>query len=86
MADGHLVTDNQRMSIVGDMQHTEILHVGPVTDPDRVHVPTNDGMEPDAAVFAEHDITDDNAGLFDKTGDRNGGFDTLKCADHAPTL
>ena len=52
MADGHLVADDQRMGIVGDMEYTEVLHVSPVTDPDIVHVPTNDGMEPDAAVLA----------------------------------
>jgi hypothetical protein len=83
VANGHLVANDQRMGIVGDMEHTEVLHVGPVTDPDVVHVPANDGMEPDAAMLAEHDIADDDAGLFDKTGGRNGGFDTLKCADHA---
>ena len=47
-----------------------------------MHVPANDGMEPDTAMFAQHDVADDNAGLFDKTGRGNGGFDSLKCADH----
>ena len=52
VADGHLVTDDQRMDIVGDMEHTEVLHVGPVSDSDTVHVPAYDGMKPDAAVLA----------------------------------
>jgi hypothetical protein len=83
VANGHVVADDQRMGIVGDMEHTEILHVRPVTDPNRVHVSANDGMEPDATMLAQHDIADDDTGLFDKTGCGNGGFDALKCADHA---
>jgi len=43
-------------------------------------------MELDTAVLAEHDIADDDPGLFDKTGARHGGFETLKCADHASTV
>ncbi len=49
-------------------------------------VPANDGMERDAAVLAETDIAHDDAGLFDKTGRGNGGFDVLKGADHASTV
>ena len=48
--------------------------------------PANDAMELDAVVLEETDIADDDAGLFDKTGGRNGGFGTLKCADHASTV
>ena len=83
MANGHLVADDQRMGIVSDMEHAEVLHVRPVADSDAVHVPANDSMEPDATVFAQHDITNDDAGFFDKAGCRDGWLDTLKCADHA---
>jgi hypothetical protein len=65
VADGHLVADDQWMGIVGAMEHTEILHISPVTDPDIVHVPANDSVKPDAAVLAHHDIADDDTGLFD---------------------
>src|SRR6185503_16174758 len=82
MADGHLIADDQRMGIVGDMEYTEVLHVRPLSDPDKVHVPANDGMEPNTAVFTQHDIADDHAGLLDKTRRGNCGFDSLKCADH----
>jgi hypothetical protein len=34
-------------------------------------------------VLAEHDIANDNTGLFHKTGGRNDGFEALKWADHA---
>jgi hypothetical protein len=40
-------------------------------------------MELDTVVLAETGIADDDAGLFDKPGCRNDGFETLKCADHA---
>ena len=40
-------------------------------------------MEIDTAVLAEHGIDDDAAGLIDKIGGRNGGFETVKCADHS---
>src|SRR6185369_13968036 len=83
MADGHLVTDDQRMGIVSHMEHTEVLHIGPLTDPDIVHIPANDGMEPDTAVFAQHDVADDDAGFLYKAGRGDGGFDSLKCTDHA---
>ena len=43
-------------------------------------------MELDIVVLAEHGITDDDAGLFDKTGRGNGGFETLKCVDHTSTV
>ena len=83
MADGDLIADDQGMGVVGDMEYAEVLHIRSVADPDRVHVPANDGMEPHAAVLAQHHIADDNAGLFDKAGDGNGRFEALKCADHA---
>jgi hypothetical protein len=34
-------------------------------------------------VHANEGMELDNAGLFDKTGGRNGRFETLKWADHA---
>lgn len=40
-------------------------------------------MELDTVVLEETGIVDDDAGLFDKTGGRNGGLATLKWADHA---
>jgi len=49
-------------------------------------VHANDGMELEAAVLAEHDVTNHPAGFFDNAGLRNGGFETLKCADHASTV
>jgi len=83
MADRYLVADDQRMGIVSDMEHAEILHVCPVTNPDKVHVSSNDGMEPDTTVLTQHHIADDDACFVDKTGVGDDGFYSLKCADHA---
>jgi len=66
------------------MEHTEVLHVGPVANPYVMHISADDSMEPDATMLAQHDVTDHDASLFDKTGRGNGGFDALKSADHAP--
>ena len=40
-------------------------------------------MELDTVVLGWTGIADADAGLFDKTGGRNGGFETSKWADHA---
>jgi len=40
-------------------------------------------MELDTVVPAKQGIVDDDAGLFHKTGHGKGGFETVKCADHA---
>ena len=77
------MADDRGMGVVGDMEHAESLHIRPVADPDKMHISANDGMEPDAAVLAQHHIADDDAGLFDKAGCGNGWFNTVKCADHA---
>jgi hypothetical protein len=59
---------------------------GRTEDENILWVHANEGMEIDNVVLAEHGITDDDAGLFDKTGGRNGGFETSKWADHASIL
>ena len=56
---------------------------GRTEDENILWVHANEGMELDNVVLAEHGITDDDAVLFDKTGGRNGGFETSKWADHA---
>ncbi len=57
MANGHLVTDDQREAVrveragVGDVQHAGVLHAGARTDADAVHVAAHHGHGPDRAVF-----------------------------------
>ena len=56
---------------------------GSTVDENILRVHANEGLELDIVVLAEHDIADDDTGLFHKTGGRDGGFETLKWADHA---
>ena len=51
-----------------DVQHAEVLHVGPVPDTNVVHIPADNGMEPGAALFAHHDVADNDRRFFDKAG------------------
>jgi hypothetical protein len=55
---------------------------GRTEDENILWVHANEGMEIDNVVLAEHGITDDDAGLLEKTGRGNGGFDILKSSDH----
>ena len=82
VTDGHLVADDERMSIVRDVQHAEILHIRPVADADMIHVAANDRVKPGAAVFAHDHISDNNGRLLDKTGVGNSRLDALKRPDH----
>ena len=82
MADGNVVANDERMGIVRDMKHAEILDVRPVTDADTIHVAPDDRMKPGAAILAHDYVPDNDGGLFNKTGVRNRRFDALKCSDH----
>lgn len=65
-----------------DVEHAEVLYVGPFTDPNVVHIASDHGIEPDTALFPHDDVTDHNGCRFDKTGLWNRGLDTLKGANH----
>jgi len=82
--DRHVVSDDQGMSIVGHMQHAEVLDVGPIADSNKVHIAPDHGMEPDTAGLAHHHVPDHDAGVFDETGAGNGWLDALVGTDHAP--
>ncbi len=59
VADGHLVTDDQRETVrveragVGDVQHAGVLHAGACADADAVHVAAYHCHRPDRAVFTD---------------------------------
>jgi hypothetical protein len=69
---------------MSDVQHAEILHIGPVPNPNGVNISSNNGVEPHTAVLSHDHIADDRAGFLDETGFRDGGFYALKGADHGP--
>ena len=82
VTDRHFVPDDQRMGIVRDMQHAEILHIRPVPDADVMHIAPDHGIEPDAAILTQHDIADDDSRVLDEAGIRDSGFDAFECSDH----
>lgn len=86
VTDSHVVANDEGMRVVVNMQHAEVLHVGSVSNADVIHIAADDGMEPGAAVFAHHDVADDDRGVFDKAGLRDGGPDALESPNHPPNL
>jgi hypothetical protein len=86
MSDGHVIADQERMGIVRDMQHAKVLDIRAMPNPDDVDVAPDDGVEPDAAIFAHADIADDHRRVFNKTGLRDGRPDALEGTDHSCTL
>lgn len=72
MADGHLVTDQQREALgversgVGDMQHAAVLHTGARPNADTVHVAADHGQGPDRAVVTYFDIAEHDGRMIDK--------------------
>lgn len=58
VADGHLITDDQREAVgveragMGDVQHATVLHAGAGADADAVHIAAYYSQRPDRAVFA----------------------------------
>jgi hypothetical protein len=51
-----------------------------------MHVTADDGMEPDAAVFAYDHVADDHRGVFNEAGFGNARLDALKGPDHVCTI
>ncbi|MCC2640582.1 MAG: hypothetical protein K0S45_995 [Nitrospira sp.] len=86
VTDGHIVADKERMGIVRDMQHAEILNVGPVADTDQVDVAADHGVKPGAGVLAHDDIPDDDGRVLDEAGNGNARSDALKHSDHRSNL
>lgn len=86
VADGDVVSNDERMGVVGDVQEAKVLNVGTVADTDVVHVAPHDGMKPDAGLVSENHITYDHSRFLDerRLGDCWGG--SLKGANHSGIL
>ena len=50
--DGHVVAQNYRGALVERMEHSVVLHVDPIAQADRIHIPPQHRTVPDAAVVA----------------------------------
>src|SRR5690606_21631094 len=63
VADGYIVTDDQRIAIrvewpgVGDVQYAAVLHAGARTDADAMHVAANHRGRPDRTIITQLHIT-----------------------------
>src|SRR5690606_34799499 len=56
VTDDDVVTDRQRMGLVGDVQHRAVLDVGARADADPVDVATRGDVEPERAVVARFEV------------------------------
>lgn len=87
VADGHLVTDDQRKTVgvegacVGDVQHAAVLHAGACANADAVHVAADHRQRPDRAVFTDFHITQDHRRTVDKSPESHFRSVLLEAAD-----
>lgn len=87
VADGHLVTDDQRETVgvegtgVGDVQHAAVLHAGARANADAVHVAADHRQRPDRAVFADLHVAQDHRRTVDKRPESHFRSVLLEAAD-----
>jgi hypothetical protein len=79
---GNPVTHGDAVFMAHAVEHAAILHVGVFANPDGEHVTANDGIHPDAGVFADFDIADDLGGFVDIARIVNARRDSLIRAKH----
>ena len=83
MADGHVVTDDERRAVglvrrlVGHMPHGQVLNVAAAPDHDAVHIAAQHRVAPHRAVIADPHIADDLAGgvQVDAIAEDGGGME-----------
>ena len=63
MTNGDVVADMGWTSLVGDVDAATVLNVGAVTNGNGGYVATNDGIEPNGALVAHSNVTD-NGGVL----------------------
>jgi hypothetical protein len=65
MANGDVVMENEGILISHHVQDAAILDIGVASDPNEIHIPAHDGIEPDAGMVPDHNITDENRAFRD---------------------
>jgi hypothetical protein len=55
---GNIIPDDRLGPFIGAMQYSSILNIDLIANPDLVHVSTNDGIEPNAAIISHYSISD----------------------------
>ncbi len=87
VADGHLVTDDQRITVgvegpgMGDVQHAAVLHAGARANADAVHVAADHRQRPDRAVLADFHIAQDHRRSVDESPESHFRSVLLETAD-----
>lgn len=66
MPDCDVIANDEWTGIVSHMEHAKVLDIRPFSEPDVVHIASDHGVEPNAAMFSHDDIADHDGGLFDK--------------------
>src|SRR5687767_14932038 len=82
MADRDLVTDRCCVRIFHNVNHGAILHVRSAPDPDLMDIATNDDCHPDAALFADLDVTDHLGALVDVSARMDTGHSSAVGPEH----
>src|SRR5580704_1750676 len=62
VADGHVVAEDERVLVAHDVEDAAVLNVGARADANVVHVAANHGAGPDARIFADDYVADDDGG------------------------
>ena len=68
VTDGDVVAEDQRIFVAHYVEDRAVLDIGAGADADVVHVAANDGAGPDAGVFADDYVADDDGGGVDVGG------------------
>jgi len=68
MPDRDIIADQGGMLFMGNMDHSAILDIGPLADPDPVHITTDDYIEPEARFRADRNIADNLRRAYPKYG------------------
>ena len=82
VADGDPVTHGDAVFVAHAVEHAAILHVGVFSNADGKDVTADNGIHPDAGVFANLHVADDLGGLIDITRIVNARRDPLIRAKH----
>src|ERR1700674_4194557 len=82
VAYGDIVANVNAVLFFHAVEHAVVLNVGVVADADLVNVAAEDGVHPDARVFAENDVADELGGVVDVAGVGELGSDAFVGADH----
>ena len=83
VTDGDIIAQDQRVFVAHHVQHRAVLNIRARADADVVHVAANHRARPDAGVFADDHVADDDGGGVDVGGCGDFGSFAAIGSDHA---